>query len=111
VQQKFAHLTSDLVGRSSDFALALAEFTALFLQRLGTGSITIATQLTDLFGQSVDLCSQIVTFGGDLTTLFVEFGHLSEVAQGPFVATSGKRGSNSVVLGTDSANVDHGSEP
>jgi hypothetical protein len=111
MQQKIAHLTSDLVGRGSDFTFALAEGTALLLQRFGPGDIAVTTQSPDLFRQPVDLRSKIVTFGGDLTTLFVEFGHLSEVAQGPFVATSDKRGSNSVVVGTDSANVDHGSEP
>ena len=111
MQQKFAHLTSNLVGRCGHFTLALAEGTALLLQCFGAGRIAIATQLTNLFGQTVHLRSKIVPFGGNLPTLFVEFGHLSEVAQGPFVATSGKRGSNSVVLGTDSANVDHGSEP
>jgi hypothetical protein len=111
VQQKFTHLTSDLVGRSSDFTFAIAEGTALLLQRFGSGDIAVATQLPNLFRQPIDLRSKIVAFGGDLTTLFVEFGHLSEVAKGPFVASSGKRGSNSVVVGTDSANVDHGSEP
>jgi hypothetical protein len=31
VQQKFAHLTSDLVGHGGHFTLALAEGAALFL--------------------------------------------------------------------------------
>lgn len=57
VQQKFAHLTSDLVGRGSDFALALAEGTALLLQRFGAGDIAVATQLPDLFRQPIDLRS------------------------------------------------------
>jgi hypothetical protein len=111
MQQEIAHLSSDLVGRCGHFTLALAEGTALLLQRFRPSRIAIATQLTNHFGQTVHLRSKIVPFGGNLPTLFVEFGHLSEVAQGPFVAAAGKRVSNSVVVGTDSANVDHGSEP
>jgi hypothetical protein len=67
--------------------------------------------LADLFGQSIDLCPQIIALSRDLTTLFVEFSDLSEVAQGAFVATAGQRSTHGVVVRTDSANVDHGSEP
>jgi hypothetical protein len=80
MQQEIAHLSSDLVGRCGHFTLALAEGTALLLQRFGAGDIAVATQLSDLFRQPIDLRSKIVPFGGNLPTLFVEFGHLSEVA-------------------------------
>jgi hypothetical protein len=111
MQQEIAHLTSDLIGRCGHFTLALAEGTALLLQRFRPSRIAIATQLTNLFGQTVDLGPQIVPLRRNLAALFVQLGNLGEVAQGPFVTTTGKRVSNSVVVGTDSANVDHGSEP
>ena len=111
MQQKVADLRADLVGRGGNLALAISELAALFLQRFGPGGIAIAPQLTDLFGQTIDLSPQIVTLCRDLTALFVEFSNLSEVAQGAFVATTGERGADSVIVRTDSAYIDHGSEP
>jgi hypothetical protein len=111
MQQEVANLRSDLIGCSGNLTFTIAQLTALFLQRLGPSDIAISAQEPDLFGKPIDLRPQIVAFGGDLSTLFVELGNLRKITQCPFVAATGKRSTDSVIVRTDSADIDHGSEP
>ena len=85
-----ADLRGDLLSGRRDLSLLLAELATAFLEALGAGNVSVAPQLSDLFRQIIDLSSEIVTFAGDATALLVEFGDLSEITQGTFIAPTGE---------------------
>jgi hypothetical protein len=90
VQEERADLRGDLLSGRRDLSLLLAELATAFLEALGAGNVSVAPQLSDLFRQIIDLSSEIVTFAGDATALLVEFGDLSEITQGTFIAPTGE---------------------
>lgn len=111
MQKKISDLTGDLISSCGHLAFAVTERTTPLLQSLGTSRVSVSTELSDLLREAIDLRSEIVTFGRDLSALLVEFGDRGQITQGSLVTSACERGANSVIVGTDTANVNHGSEP
>ena len=109
VQQQVAGARRDVLRDIGECLLSLAQLAADDLLRLGLIGSSVAAEEPDLLGDGVDLGADLVALGGDLTQLDVEFMDLFEF--GEATAAAGQRGTDGVVVGSDSANVNHGSEP
>ena len=109
VQQKLAGSSSNVIGDIGELLLTFAQGATLGLLRLGLLSATIASKRPDLLGDGIHLGADLITFGGDLAQLGIQGAHGFELVETP--TPSGQCLAHCVMVGSDPAYIDHGSEP
>jgi hypothetical protein len=90
--------------------LGFTERTTFGLERFSSGGIAVSTQHSNLFREFVDLGPHGIPFGGDLTQLGVKADHRVDERIKVGIATTSQRRTNSVKVGTQEPDVDHGAE-
>lgn len=111
MQQQVADLCADVLGHTGDGPFTITELATLLLPGLGALDVAVAPQLPDLLGQRVDPGPDLVALGGDLPELLVELEDTGQFAIRGRVAAAGESGSDTVVVGANAADIDHGAEP